>query len=87
LAETASPDKFKRILSTWGWHFELIINGLFNSAFPFSTTNGFITTVGRATIIAFAGTELESVLQWIRNFSGQGVHVPGQKPALLTSCD
>jgi triacylglycerol lipase len=75
--ETASANKFRRILSAWGWHFESIITGVFTSTFPFSTTNGFIATVGNTTIIAFAGTEPESVLQWIRNFSiepSQSVH-------------
>lgn len=75
--ETASPEKFRRILSAWGWRFESILNGVFSSTFPFSTTNGFIATAGSATIIAFAGTEPESLGQWITNFSvepSQGVH-------------
>ena len=75
--ETADEAKFSRILARWGWSLETIVAGDFNSVLPIATTNGFVVRAGDATVIAFAGTEPENLLQWVRNFTfgaGEGVH-------------
>lgn len=75
--ETADEAKFSRILARWGWRLETIIAGDFNSVLPISTTNGYVARAGDATIAAFAGTEPENLLQWVRNLTigaDEGVH-------------
>jgi hypothetical protein len=75
--ETADAAKFSRILSRWGWQLEATIVASFSSVLPISTTSGFIASTGDATVIAFTGTELENLLQWVRNLTigaDEGVH-------------
>jgi len=75
--ETADSQKFDRILTRWGLRLDKILDGVFSSILPISTTNGFIAHIGATTIIVFAGTEPDNLLQWLRNFSARpvsGVH-------------
>ena len=75
--ETANKEKLNRILTGWGWQLDAIVDGVFSSALPITTTSGFVAHTGATTIVAFAGTEPDNLLQWIRNFSAHpvsGVH-------------
>jgi len=75
--ETAEEEKFERILGRWGWRLDSMLDGIFSSALPVSTTRGYVAHAGDATIVAFAGTEPTNLLQWVQNFSigiDAGVH-------------
>lgn len=75
--ETSRPEKLNRILGGWGWQLDAILGGVFSSRLPITTTSGFVAHTGATTIVAFAGTEPDNLLQWIRNFSAHpvaGVH-------------
>jgi hypothetical protein len=65
--ETA--DKGDRILTRWGWRRDAMLDGVFSEALPFTIASGFVAHAGQTTIVAFAGTEPDNPLEWIRNFS------------------
>src|SRR3978361_1879081 len=77
--EVDTEEKVGRILGRWGWTKLHVIRGRFASHLPLVSTKGFAaTTAGGETVIAFAGTEPTSLLNWITDLSihrtADGVH-------------
>jgi triacylglycerol lipase len=77
--EVHEDDKLQRILHRWSWRNDRVIAGRFASHLPLVSTKGFAaTTGGGVTVIAFAGTEPTSLLNWITDFfihrTAEGAH-------------
>lgn len=67
--EGSDQAKMDRILGRWGWTQGKIFSGRFASHLPLVSTKGFTAMAGENLIIAFAGTEPTSLLNWITDFS------------------
>jgi hypothetical protein len=78
--EAADADKFQRILGRWAWRDPRVLTGRYaGPRMPLVGTKGFVaTTPEGAAVLAFAGTEPESLRNWITNFAilraADGVH-------------
>jgi hypothetical protein len=76
--EVHEDSKLQRILDRWGWRASHILAGQFASHLPLVSTKGFVATTGSCTVIAFAGTEPTSLLNWITDLfihrTAEGVH-------------
>jgi triacylglycerol lipase len=67
--EVRDQAKVERILGRWGWEQGNIFSGKFASHLPVVSTKGFTALVGGTLVIAFAGTEPTSLLNWVTDFS------------------
>jgi triacylglycerol lipase len=67
--EVNDQAKVRRILARWGWRQGEVLSGTFASHLPLVSTKGFTATAGEDLVIAFAGTEPTSLLNWITDFS------------------
>ena len=66
--ETALPDKVARIGEKWGFDSVRCLQRPAKTTLPMSSTRGIVGSQGEATIIAFAGTDPLSLLNWVSDF-------------------
>jgi triacylglycerol lipase len=76
--EVDAQEKLDRIVAQWGWRDAGVFQRDFPNPWRRAQAKGFIAKAEKATIIAFAGTEPESVTDWQQDFTvwyaGSGVH-------------
>lgn len=89
--EVESRAKFERIIARWGWQNAGIVLRDFASRWQRAKARGFVAKAGDATVIAFAGTEPEDVVEWEQDFTvwfdGGGVHEGFENGVTAAWCD
>jgi triacylglycerol lipase len=67
--EVDKPDKVTKIFTQWEWKSLGTFSGSLLSHLPMGGTKGFAASVDSNMVIAFAGTEPNNPLDWIKDFS------------------
>jgi hypothetical protein len=67
--ETDDSEKHASILTDWGWSLQAAILKRFSSVLPQTGTKAFVAACGETIIVSFAGTEPDSLANWIMDLS------------------